>query len=401
MWRSVRRISGNFRNSRNPPPMSRAFHAPSSLILNGRGYAYRQLTHAFDSVLRSTLTPYERHTLNFCRQWLTGREHFVTQTSGSTGAPKAISIRRSQMVASAGLTGRALGLRSADRALVCLSTEHIAGIMMLVRCFELNLAATVIEPTKNPLADLPEESVFDFTALVPMQLQEILASTPVSGAGLDRMRAILVGGGPVSESLLEQIRSLRVPVYHTYGMTETVSHIALRRLNGCQASDYFFPLEGVELGLDERGGLTVKSVLTQDKTLATNDRVEFKPDGSFRWLGRLDNVINTGGVKVQAEKVESALAKLLQRYRKGALAGRRFFVAPLEHARLGQAVMVIMEGDPISVDIQEDIRARLLRGDGLSKYEAPRYVSFRPSLIETATGKIDRRANLQSMGHSR
>ena len=360
------------------------------LTLNGRRIAPADL----DETAVAGFSPYERHTLHFCRQWLTGQQSFVVPTSGSTGKPKAITLTRNQMRASARLTGRVLGLRAGDEALACLSTEHVAGLMMLVRGFELGLALTVVTPSRNPLAACTDDTRFDFAAFVPLQVQEILTATPAKKAILDRMRAILIGGAPVDDSLLRQIAALEVPVYHTYGMTETVSHIALRRLNGPQASDWFQPLDGVKIGLGPQDCLVVTSILTGDRPLLTNDRIELGPGGSFRWLGRLDNVINSGGFKVQAEKVEQALEQLLPQY--SLLAGRRCCVGPLPHPQWTQAVVAVIEGPPVVPEVETELRARLRQG-WLHHYEVPRYFYFRPRLLETPTGKLDRRANLAGL----
>ncbi len=356
------------------------------LTLNGRRIALEQ----FNEEEAGDFSPYELHTLRFCRQWLAGQETFVLNTSGSTGQPKTITLTRAQMSASARLTGQALGLQAGDKALVCLSTDYIAGIMMLVRGLELGLSLTVVKPSRNPLVGFPTDTAFDFAAFVPLQLQEVLSVAPAKKI-LNRMQAILVGGAPINEGLLQQIKTLDAPVHHTYGMTETVSHIALRCLNGPQASEYFTPLDGVAVSLNSQGCLVVQSVLTGNRILTTHDRVELKPDGSFRWLGRIDNVINTGGFKIQSEKVESALEKLFQNY--PSLAGRRFFVGPLTDPQFGQAVVAIIEGPPVAPEIKADIRTKLREGL-LHDYEIPRYFYFQPHLLATPTGKIDRQANL-------
>ena len=360
------------------------------LTLNGRQVA----PACFDENDAAAFSPYERHTLHFCQQWLAGQQSFVVPTSGSTGEPKAITLERELMCASARMTGRALGLRVGDTALVCLSTEHVAGLMMLVRGFELGLVLTVVTPSRNPLAVYGEDTRFDFAAFVPLQLQEILTATPAKKAILDRMRAILIGGAPVDDSLLRQITTLEAPVYHTYGMTETVSHIALRRLNGPQASDWFQPLHGVEINLGPQDCLMVRSVLTAGRPLLTNDRIELRPDGSFRWLGRLDNVINSGGFKVQAEKVEKALEQLFWQY--PSLAGRRVCVGPLPDLQWTQLVVAVIEGSPIVPTFEAELRVRL-RQEWLHYYEVPRYFYYRPHLLETPTGKVDRRANLAGL----
>ena len=314
-----------------------------AFVLNGTSYARQQLV---DGRAHAQVSDYERCILQFCQQWLSGQETFTLQTSGSTGRPKTIPLTRAQMITSAQCTGRALGLQPGDRALVCLSVAYIAGMMMLVRGFELGLHLTVIDPVSRPLAHCAPAVRFDFTAMVPLQLHATLHGDPHEGAILDAMKAVLIGGAPVSLALEEQLQRVQASLYHTYGMTETVSHIALRRLNGPQRSDRFIAFDEVRLGLDARGCLTITSALTRGETLATNDLVELHADGSFRWLGRVDNVINSGGVKVHIEQVERALEAWLLHYREGVYAERRFFVGPLEHARLGHAVVAVIEGEP-------------------------------------------------------
>ncbi|MEE4377046.1 MAG: AMP-binding protein [Candidatus Competibacteraceae bacterium] len=365
--------------------------------LNGRSYSQQQLIDLSAQPVYGNLTPYEQHTLQFCHQWLSGQECFKIKTSGSTGHPKIITLRREHMVASARLTAQALDLQQGDRALVGLSTEYIAGMMMLVRGFELGLPLTVIPPQRNPLGLFSDETRFDFTALAPIQFLEMFTATPGKAAILENMRAVIVGGAPLSEALLEQINTLSVPVYHTYGMTETVSHVALKRLNGPSASDYFVPLSGVQLTVDEQSCLTVNAPMTGYKSLSTHDRVDLQSDGSFLWLGRIDNVINTGGIKVQAEKVEQALARLLRIYRGGIYKDRRFFVGPQTHSQFGQQVAAVIEGEPISPNEQAVIQDELLLDSALGNYEIPRSFHFLPQLLETPTGKIDRLANLRAL----
>jgi O-succinylbenzoic acid--CoA ligase len=364
-----------------------------SLTLNRQHIPLAWLTGPPQRLAGLALSPYEQTVLDFCRRWLAGQERFTLPTSGSTGPPKKISLHRNQLRLSAQLTGQALQLAPGDKALVCLSSAYIAGMMMLVRGFELGLALTIVEPSANPLAPFPAGSHFDFSAFVPLQLQTILSKTPEKQPILDRMKGILVGGGPVGAALLAQLQALSAPVYHTYGMTETVSHVALRRLNGPEAGELFRPLPGVTLGLDERGCLTVRAGVTNNETVVTNDLVTLQSDGSFRWLGRIDHVINSGGVKVQIEKVEAALDALFVRYRQGLLASRRFFVGPIDDPRLGQAVAALIEGPPFPANIAAELRAELQQT--LSRYEIPRYFFFLDRFLETPSGKIDRPANLQ------
>ena len=246
----------------------------ASLTIEGDAYDRDSLRLRRDN---ASLNDNQRAALDFCQRWLDGATEFIVRTSGSTGAPKPISLRREQMEASARATGEALGLRAGMRALVCLPVRYIAGQMMLARGLVLGLAMTLVEPAGDPLAGLPADATFDFTAVVPLQLQTLLAGPSGYRERLNQMRAILVGGAPVSAALEQQIQTLTAPVYHTYGMTETATHIALRPLNGPGASSWFHPLPGVAIDVDNRGCLRVKGPMTLSHLLQTNDLVELAP----------------------------------------------------------------------------------------------------------------------------
>ncbi|PRY37652.1 O-succinylbenzoic acid--CoA ligase [Spirosoma oryzae] len=337
-------------------------------------------------------TDYEAHTQQFCRAWQSGQETFTLHTSGSTGTPKPIELTRAQMRASAQLTGQALGLQAGDSALVCLNTRYIAGTMMLVRGLELALPMTVVEPVSNPLIR-PEVvgKSFAFTALVPLQLQTILTETPEKKAVLDGMKAILVGGAATSPALEGLIQSITAPVYATYGMTETVSHIALHRLNGPTVSDLFTALPGVDLGTDERGCLHITSAATNFERVQTNDVVDLRDATQFRLLGRADSVINSGGVKVQPEPVE----RLIQTYLAEHNRSPRLFIAGLPDDRLGQRVVLVLEGssltEPQWTTIQQIVRT------ALGPYSVPKAWHSVDVFSETPTGKIDRRATIDQI----
>ncbi|WP_420151213.1 AMP-binding protein [Spirosoma sp.] len=342
-------------------------------------------------------TPYEADTLAFCRAWISGQTNFTLHTSGSTGTPKPIQLARAQMQASAHLTGQTLGLQAGDAALVCLNTQYVAGVMMLVRGLELGLPMTIIEPGSNPMADFdPVQTRFAFTAVVPLQLQTILETTPDKLPILNGMKAILVGGAATSQALEQALQVISAPVYATYGMTETVSHIALRRLNGPQKSDVFTALTGVILGTDERGCLHITSAATNFERIQTNDVVHLFDGTRFRLLGRADRIINSGGVKIQPEQVEQIIQNTLVRSRQeSAITVPRLFVAGIPDDRLGQRVVVVVERidqQMIRSDewkaVQENIR------EALGPYSVPKEWIAVDSFSETATGKIDQKATI-------
>lgn len=335
--------------------------------------------------LPAPTTPYDEPAIRFCREWLSGKPTFTLHTSGSTGTPKPIELTRTQMAASARLTGETFGLQAGDAALCCLNVAYVAGVMMLVRALELDLDLTVVEPAANPLAGLPETARFDFCAFVPLQLQTLLEKTPERLAQLDGAKAVLLGGAAVSGSLEENLQGLTVPVFGTYGMTETVSHVAIRRLNGPAPTEPYRLLRGVEAGTDSRDCLWVRGPMTDFKLVQTNDVVEFADAQTFRWLGRYDTIVNSGGVKIVPERVETALEPVLRQ----AGFGGRFFVCGLPDERLGQRLTAVLEGPSFSPE-QFDL-VRRSAGEKLTRFDLPKHWEFLASFPETATGKIDRK----------
>ncbi|MDW8316551.1 MAG: AMP-binding protein [Anaerolineae bacterium] len=365
------------------------------LTLRGRAYSVEALRAWQPESAPADLTENERTALAFCQRWLSGADRFVVHTSGSTGPPQAIALSRRQMEASAQATAEALGLTTGMAALVCLPARYIAGQMMLVRGLMLGLAMTLVEPAADPFGPLPADAAFDFTALVPLQLQTLLEGPPDYRRRLNRMRAILVGGAAVSHELERLAQAVAAPIYHTYGMTETASHVALRRLNGPDASPWFRPLPGVEIAVDERGCLRVRGPMTEGRWVQTNDRVELAPSeepfgaSPFRWLGRWDLVINSGGVKVPVETVEAAVAAAWTALD---LPRRRFLVGGMPDPRLGEAVTLVIEGEPLAAEQEAALRSAL--GRRLERFHQPRRIAYLPRLAETETGKPDRRRSL-------
>ncbi|MEZ0607318.1 AMP-binding protein [Fibrella sp. WM1] len=345
-------------------------------------------------------------TLNhlFINTWRSGEQQFILKTSGSTGTPKPICLTRSQMEASARLTGQTFGLASGDRALVCLNTDYIAGVMMLVRGEVLGFDLTLVAPSANPLGTFdPATTHFDFAAFVPLQLQTMLADVGTSGQPkvlpiLNGMKAILVGGAATSPALEQALQVIDAPVYSTYGMTETVSHIAIRRLNGPDRSELFTVLPGVLVGTDERGCLHITAAATNHERIQTNDVVELLPADShsqanprgvrFRLLGRADSIINTGGVKVQPEAVEAIISRQLADWH----LAPRLFVAGLPDERLGQRVVVFSEGVSLTDDQWQAVQQAIRQGIG--PYAVPKAWQVVGTFAETATGKIDRKATI-------
>jgi O-succinylbenzoic acid--CoA ligase len=334
-------------------------------------------------ITHQELEIYHQKTLEFCEQWNAGQEIFYLQTSGSTGKPKTISIARKQMKASALMTQKALDLKSGYTSLVCLNTEFIAGKMMLVRGMEIGMDMYIVYPVSNPLIDLPQDLIFDFAAMVPYQIQTILEETPEKLSKLNSMKALIIGGAPISDSLKQAIQSVEAPVYSTYGMTETVSHIALRRINGFNASDTFTVLPDIEIKTDSRSCLQIKGLVTNYETITTNDVVELLNEKQFKWKGRADHIINSGGIKIQVEELELKISRIFQEFH----IIKRFIIIGLEHDSFGDIVVLLIEGN-LDSDLATELTFRLK--SNLQKHEVPKKIIHLDFFKETPSRKIDR-----------
>lgn len=327
--------------------------------------------------------PYFLRAYEFMSSWLDGQTQFTLHTSGSTGTPKDILIARSQLSSSALMTGAALDLPAGTKALVCLNVSYIAGVMMLVRGLELGWELSIIEPVSNPLMDMDWDVSFDFVSMVPLQLAACLTNEKTKNH-VNNLGKILLGGAPVDVSLQKQINELDVPVYQSYGMTETVSHVALKKLNFPVKEDDYTVLPDIAFGLDERGCLFLSGAVTNGEKIQTNDLVDITSETTFNWLGRIDNVINSGGVKIVLDKVDEVVAEVFYELRYN----NNFFSWYETDEKLGQKlILIVQETDhPVSATvILDEIRKRI------SAYETPKHVYFAVEFIKTPTDKIDKR----------
>ena len=347
-----------------------------SIVVNGIAYSHDQI---INGVIK-TQTEFEKTTLDFCADWLKGKEIFQLNTSGSTGTPKQITVTRQQMIMSARMTEKALQLNQGHTALVCLNTKYVAGQMMLVRSLVTGMDIIAVEPSANPLASFNLDHHIDFIALVPYQLQSTLKDDQEK---LEQIKVSIIGGGKIEPNLQYKLIGFQNPVYATYGMTETISHIALMKLNGSDRNDYYVALPEVKLKVDDRGCLVIEAPFLE-RPVYTNDLVDLMDYRHFQWLGRLDNIINTGGVKVVPEEVESVLRGLFDNLGWQ----HRFFVAGVEDPMLGQKTCLFVEGDRMPDLIINDLRDKIK--EQVPRFEVPKDIRFIKKFIETRTGKINR-----------
>lgn len=310
---------------------------------------------------------------DFLEEWFSESPTVQVQTSGSTGAPKVMRVEKARMEASARMTCSFLGLEPGNSALLCMPLRYIGAKMMVVRALVWGLDLYCVQASAHPLGMLGFAP--DFLAMTPAQVYSSLEKED-EAALLRAVRHCIIGGGAIDAALWERLRGFPHHVWSTYGMTETLSHIALRRLSGPEASDWYAPFEGVSLRLTEEGTLAIHAPAVCAEELVTNDIAELGDCGRFRILGRRDNVINSGGVKIQMETVEEQLLPLMP-------CAFQITAAPDEH--YGEVVAMLAE-----CEAQEEAFEALFAP--LHAYSRPKHVFFVPELPRTGSGKPDRAA---------
>ena len=304
---------------------------------------------------------------DFLIDWFDDKTYIEMNTSGTTGAPKLIRVEKEAMVSSALSTGDFFDLNPGNKVLHCLPVDYVAGKMMFVRSFILGLDMDFVEPNSNPLEY--NDVKYDFAAMVPLQAKNSLAK-------LTNIKKIIIGGVKIHKSLEQELVKLPNEIYETYGMTETITHIAAKRV-GERA---FTVLPNVTVSSNENNCLVVHAKKINPEPIVTNDIVEIVSDTQFVWLGRFDNVINSGGIKLIPEKIEEKLSTHIP---------RRYFVYGQADDVLGEKVVLYVEGEPIAID--EEVFSVL------DKYEKPKNIVFIPKFTVTATGKIVRKESIDSL----
>lgn len=245
----------------------------------------------------------------FYAEWNNGSDKILVHTSGSTGTPKPMMVEKRRMEASATITCDFLKLKAGDTALLCMPLDYIAGKMVVVRSIVRKLKLISVKPSGHPLQGLTEAPVF--AAMIPMQVYNSL-NVPEEKELLMQVKHLIIGGGAVDEKMEKDLRDFPNAVWSTYGMTETLSHVALRRLSGKEASCWYTPFDSVDVSVNNEGCLVIDAPRVAETRIVTNDIAEIAKDGRhFRILGRKDNVIDSGGIKIQIEEVEAALRKHL------------------------------------------------------------------------------------------
>lgn len=315
-------------------------------------------------------------------RWQSGAETFVLLSSGSTGAPAAYPLWRRLLTWSAKQTGKALDIQPQDRIFCCLPLDKVGGFMQVIRSEEWNIPLRVCSPQTHPMQQLEDTHPFSITSLTNSQLTASLG-VPEELKRLKCFRVVLVGGEALAERTEHAAMQAGIQVWHTYGMTETGSHIALRRAG----TEHFIPFIGVRLRCAEDDGhliISIPGILETE--LHTRDKATIYPDGSFSINGRTDETIISGGIKIQPETVEILL------HNSGLLAGRNFAISSKEDSQWGNVVVLVIEGNPgpLTTETLKSLIAPVI------PYGFPKEIIYAEALPRTETGKI-RRAALREL----
>ena len=329
---------------------------------------------------------------DFLSEWNNDSDRVLVHTSGSTGKPKPMMVEKKRMLNSARITCDFLGLKPGDSALLCMSLDYIAGKMVVVRSIERHLHLISVSPSGHPLKDVNKK--ITFAAMVPMQVYNTL-QVPEERERLSRIRHLIIGGGAIDAALEQELQSLPgdIAIWSTYGMTETLSHIALRRINGDEPSEWYQPFDSVRISQTEEGCLVIDAPQVCAETLVTNDIVEIEPyiynkveKLRFRIKGRKDNVICSGGIKIQIEEVETLLKPHLE---------KPFMLAKKKDEKFGEIAVLLSEDEDIK-RVEATVR-RLLSDESEKssdhkkyKYWIPKEFRYVEHLPLTETGKPKR-----------
>ena len=319
-----------------------------------------------------------RNFYEFVADWLENEEITVT-TSGTTGKPRELTFSKDALIESAQRTLAFFALKPQDPVLLCLSTQYIAGKMMVARAFAGRLNLLIAEPSSDPWQAWTEQ--VKFVPVVPMQLRRLLEKPEKHHL----FSIVLVGGAPMDNTLERKVQRFKPVVYQSFGMTETLTHVAVRWVNGENPAQTYRAMEGVNLKTDKQSRLIISADYLPGP-VATNDVVTLEDEKRFRWHGRYDSVINSGGVKVFTEDVESKISGMIY---------RRFFIAGIPHQELGQQVILVIEGKPMEESCLEALHNRIRMK--VAQHHAPKKILFCEKFPETSSGKIRRKEVVERM----
>ncbi|MFA8300594.1 MAG: AMP-binding protein [Hyphomicrobiales bacterium] len=360
--------------------MSTNWKEYNSLIINDEYRKGKQLESFCHDKLSSITEEWEKCFYTFILSWLDDYPHITIRTSGSTGNPKEITILKEKMIVSAKRTGTFFGFKENQRALLCLPSNKVGGMMMIVRAFVYKMNLLIVKPSSTPLHT--ETLPLDFVPMTPMQAQNIINIKEGSNF-LKEINTIILGGSSLHTKLSKQLTSFPNNIYSTYGMTETISHIALHKIG--DTVNCYTLLEGINISLDDRGCLIIHQ--DNEKDIITNDIAEIQKDGSFVIKGRYDNIINTGGIKLIPEEVEHKITELLK-------LDSSIIVFGIDDDLYGQKLCCLIESENNNIINQHHIN---ILKEHLINYEVPKKWFYTNQFKRLANDKINRFATINKI----
>jgi O-succinylbenzoic acid--CoA ligase len=339
-------------------------------IINSIEYSRDELLSYINRCI-SDFDDWEREVFCFIGQWLSDDDVISLQTSGSTGMPQTVSFPRQAFINSALATINYFQINPFQTLLLCLPARYVAARLMIVRAFVAGCNLLMLPPSSDVISKLSQ--TVDFAALVPLQVSQALLISPEK---LNLIEKLIIGGSSVSETLKFQLANVSVKCWETYGMTETLTHVAVRCINGIDKQDAFEALPDIIFEVNANGCLVIHVPRISSLPVVTNDVVELINERHFKLLGRLDCVINSGGIKVHAEMVENKLKQYLP---------DPFAVFGIPDERLGQMVAIAFEANEGTINYND-----IFRLAQLTRFELPRRIFFCKTLPTTESGKIKR-----------
>lgn len=343
--------------------------------INHKHYKVDDIQHI---LINTKLPKWEQSIYKFILNWFDQSNSILQQTSGSTGNPKEIKLNKSAMIASATNTVNFFQLQKNDTAWLCLPINYIAGKMMVVRAIVGELNLLISNPKGSP--ELPKNRI-DFTAMVPLQIQKLIQNE----TNLSNIKTIIIGGAAVDFKLQKTIQNIPSVIYATYGMTETSSHIALQKLNGKHAEKYFKVLARIKISTNTETCLIIDAPLLNPNPIQTNDIVEIVSPSEFKWLGRADNVINSGGLKISPEELENQISSIIN---------RECLIVPEKDELLGEKIVLVLEGSankPLAEKILIKIKSMV------DKHRVPKAVYYLEHFPRNESMKIDRKKVIENL----
>ena len=327
----------------------------------------------FDVNAIEVTNEFEQSVKDFLVEWFSDSEVMIAHTSGSTGTPKEIILTKKNMRKSANMTGKYLHLEKGNSALLVMPVTYIAGKLMLVRAVEIGLKLICMQPTSHISLNEINSGIsqnftsIDFVALTPMQVENSLDF-------VSKCQKLIIGGAPLSGKVKQELFAFENEVYETYAMTETITHIAFKQVANQKypnAEQDFEAFDEVTISQDERGCLVIDTPY-DGLQVVTNDVVELIDTRKFNWIGRADNVINSGGIKLFPEQIENKLKPFID---------SDFYITSKTDELLGQKLILVVEGEQRSLDFSLA---------DLTKYQVPKEIIFIPTFSRTESGKIKR-----------